>query len=67
MNHLLSVGESCRVQCELTQSSGRIETVPASQLETQRQQGIRDAESEYLDLMQDEDDAMGAIMGASIT
>ena len=28
---------------------------------------VRDAESEYLDLMQDEDDAMGAIMGASIT
>ena len=28
---------------------------------------VRDAESEYLDLMQDEDDAMGAIVGASIT
>lgn len=27
---------------------------------------IRDAESEYLDLMQDEEDAMGAIVGASI-
>ena len=28
---------------------------------------VRDAESEYLDLMQDEEDAMGAIVGASIT
>jgi len=28
---------------------------------------VRDAESEYLDLMQDEDDAMGAIVGESIT
>ncbi len=28
---------------------------------------IRDVESEYLDLIQDEDDAMGAIVGASIT
>ena len=28
---------------------------------------VRDAESEYLDLIQDEDDAMGAIVGASIT
>jgi hypothetical protein len=26
---------------------------------------VRDAESEYLDLIQDEDDAMGAIVGAS--
>ena len=28
---------------------------------------VRDAESEYLDLVQDEEDAMGAIVGASIT
>ena len=28
---------------------------------------VRDVESEYLDLMRDEDDAMGAIIGASIT
>ena len=28
---------------------------------------VRDAESEYLDLTQDEEDAMGAIVGASIT
>ena len=28
---------------------------------------VRDAESEYLNLMQDEEDAMGAIVGASIT
>jgi len=28
---------------------------------------VGDAESEYLDLMQDEEDAMGAIVGASIT
>lgn len=28
---------------------------------------VRDAESEYLDLMQDKEDAMGAIVGASIT
>ena len=28
---------------------------------------VRDAESEYLDLIQDEEDAMGAIVGASIT
>ena len=28
---------------------------------------VRDAESAYLDLMQDEEDAMGAIVGASIT
>ena len=28
---------------------------------------VRDAESEYLELMQDEEDAMGAIVGASIT
>ena len=28
---------------------------------------VRDAESEYLDLMQDEEDAMVAIVGASIT
>ena len=28
---------------------------------------VRDAEYEYLDLMQDEDDAMGAIVGASIS
>ena len=28
---------------------------------------VRDAESEYLDLMQEEEDAMGAIVGASIT
>ena len=27
----------------------------------------RDAESEYLDLLQEEEDAMGAIVGASIT
>ncbi len=28
---------------------------------------VRDAESEYLDLLPDEDDAMSAIIGASIT
>jgi hypothetical protein len=28
---------------------------------------VRDAEFQYLDLIQDEDDAMGAIVGASIT
>ena len=28
---------------------------------------VCDAQSEYLDLMQDEEDAMGAIVGASIT
>jgi hypothetical protein len=28
---------------------------------------VRDAESEYLDLMQDKEGAMGAIVGASIT
>jgi hypothetical protein len=28
---------------------------------------VPDAESEYLDLMQDEEDAMGAIVGAAIT
>ena len=28
---------------------------------------VRDAESAYLDLIQDEEDAMGAIVGASIT
>ncbi len=28
---------------------------------------VRDAESEYLDLLPDEDDAMSAIVGASIT
>ena len=28
---------------------------------------VRDAETEYLDIIQDEDDAMGAIVGASIT
>ena len=27
---------------------------------------VRDAETEYLDIIQDEDDAMGAIVGASI-
>jgi len=28
---------------------------------------VRDAESAYLDLIQDEEDAMGAIVGAAIT
>ena len=28
---------------------------------------VRDAEAEYLDPVQDEEDAMGAIVGASIT